>query len=137
MSIKIALSFKEAVDLELLEKGVGIKLIRVIGQARFKLKDGWTDLYSVIIDTGAPVSVLPARIWNKIEIKKLAKHTLKGIVPKKECSLPVEVGELTCLLADEENVTPPLSILAYLTDTDEIPPIIGFARVLDKFKLKY
>ena len=49
----------------------------------------------------------------------------------------MEVGELTCLLADEENVTPPLSILAYLTDTDEIPPIIGFARVLDKFKLKY
>ncbi|MBU1614156.1 hypothetical protein KJ693_02475, partial [bacterium] len=60
-----------------------IKLIRVIGQARFKLRDGWTDLYSVIIDTGAPVSVLPARIWNNIEVKRLARHTLKGIVLKK------------------------------------------------------
>ncbi|MDI6794581.1 MAG: hypothetical protein QME81_17220 [bacterium] len=30
MSIKIALYFKETVDLELLEKGVGIKLVRII-----------------------------------------------------------------------------------------------------------
>jgi len=30
-------------------------------------------------------------------------------------------NELTCLLADEENVPPPLSILAYLTDFDKNP----------------
>lgn len=135
MFTKIALSFKEAVDLELLEQGVGIKLVRIIGQARFRSREGWTDLYPVIIDTGAPVSVLPRRIWDRVEVKRLAEHTLRGIVPKKECSLPVVVGELTCLLADEENVTPYLSILAYLADTDEIPPLIGFAGILDKFKI--
>ncbi|MDI6791922.1 MAG: hypothetical protein QME81_03515 [bacterium] len=32
-------------------------------------REGWTDLYPVIIDTGAPVSVLPRRIWDRIEIQ--------------------------------------------------------------------
>jgi hypothetical protein len=80
MCIKINLYFKKTIDLELLEKEVGIKLIRVIRQARFKTKDAWTDLYPVIIDTGAPVSVLPKRIWNKAEVRKLTGHSLRSII---------------------------------------------------------
>lgn len=100
MSIKIGLYFKKTIDLELLEKGVSIKLLRLMAQARFRTSDGWTDLYPVIIDTGAPMSVLPKRIWNKAETKRLTEHSLRGIVPQKECSLPVVVGEVECVLAD-------------------------------------
>jgi hypothetical protein len=45
------------------------------------------------------------------------------------------VGEAECVLADGENVTPPLSITAYLADTDEIPPVMGFTGLLDRFRI--
>ncbi|MEW6609275.1 MAG: hypothetical protein AB1414_17835 [bacterium] len=135
MSIKISLYFKRYLNLDLIEKGVKIEMIRLIGGVRFRARDGWTELSPAIVDTGAPVSTLPKRIWSECQVHKLAEYELRGVVPRKECFLPVVVGEIGCVLVDEEAVSNELLIKAYLADTDEIPPLIGFAGLLDKFKI--
>ena len=69
MSTKIDLQFVKSLDLDLLEKGVEVWIIRIIGQVKFKTIDGWTRVYEAIIDTGAPVSFIPKSIWTRIESK--------------------------------------------------------------------
>ncbi|MDI6794338.1 MAG: hypothetical protein QME81_15985 [bacterium] len=66
MSTKIDLQFVKSLDLDLLEKGVEVWIIRIIGQIKFKTSDGWTRAYEAIIDTGAPVSFIPKSIWTRI-----------------------------------------------------------------------
>lgn len=83
MSTKIDLQFVKSLDLDLLEKGVEVWIIRIIGQVKFKTADGWTRVYEAIIDTGAPVSFVPKSIWTRIESKIETDYVVSGIVPKK------------------------------------------------------
>ncbi|MFQ6087914.1 MAG: hypothetical protein ACE5K0_03310 [Candidatus Methanofastidiosia archaeon] len=74
------------------------------------------------------------KIQKKIDI--LTDYELRGLISKKECFLPVLVGRVGCLLIDEfGNKTKRLNILAYLPFTSEIPLILGFKTVLEKFEL--
>lgn len=136
MSTRIELTFTRSLDLELLEKGVKIWLTRIVAEVKFKTKDNnWTRPYEAIIDTGAPVSLLPVSIWQKIDPKVLADYKISGIVPNEGCSLPVKVGSVICRIIGMNTSTDELSINAYLTMTDKVPLIIGFDSLLTGLKL--
>lgn len=136
MSIKIDLDFTKTLDIDLLEKGVKIWLIRIVAQVCFKTKDtNWTRPYEAIIDTGAPVSLIPLTIWQEIDTKIFADYKISGIVPKSECSLPVKVGNVTCIIVDKKASTKDLTINAYLTLTDRVPLILGFYDLFTNLKL--
>ncbi|MDI6795073.1 MAG: hypothetical protein QME81_19765, partial [bacterium] len=126
MSTKISLWFHSFLDTDLLQKGVRVEIIRLLAKAEFKAKDGWTDPYIAIVDTGAPLSLIPQSIWEGCEVEILAEHSLKGVVPRKECVLPVSVGEVSLRIVDEENMSRELVVKAYLSRTDRVPLILGF-----------
>jgi hypothetical protein len=135
MSIRIDLYFKEFENPDLLEKGVVFPAIRLFSQIRFKTRKGWTDAYLAILDTGAPTCVLPLKIWSECDVVLLADHTLRGIIPKEECSLPVLVGKITCVLVDKERESDELEAIAYLAMTNDVPILIGFQGLLEVTRL--
>lgn len=80
----IKLWFKKILDPELeIKIPKRIYLIRLYADVIFKTPSGWTNPYPAIIDTGAPVTVIPLDLWKKCEINILGNHWIKGIVPKK------------------------------------------------------
>lgn len=130
MSIKINLYFQTFVDLELLEKGVNLEVIRLLGKLEFEKEGGWSDVYPAIVDTGAPVSLIPFDIWEEAKVEVLTDYRIKGVVPKEGCSLQVKVGRVNVRLVDEEGATEKLNIMAYLAPTNKVPLIIGFKDLL-------
>ncbi len=122
-------------DTELQEKIGGYKSIRLTGMICFKLNNSWSEARRAIIDTGAHISLIPFSVWKNACAQKITDHYLKGVVPKKECIVPVLIGNVKCFLMDDANETEEMRILAYLALIDEIPLIIGFKDLLERFKL--
>ena len=91
-------------NLELLEKGIHANIIRLFGRVQFKVKENWSESYNAIVDTGAPFSLLPLEIWQEAEIEILTDTVVRGLIPKKQCILPVKVGKTTVRLIDEEDL---------------------------------
>ncbi len=131
----IKLYFREFHDLDLVAKGAKSHIIRVFVDVRFKTRDGWTNPYPAILDTGAHASLIPFRIWNKCPVNVTTDHVVRGVVPKKECAMPILIGDISCVLVDREQQSEELTISAYLALTDDIPLIVGFWDLLEKFKI--
>ncbi len=135
MSTKVELFFVEIDVPELRNLIKGYKMIRLMGRVMFKSKV-WLESTIAIVDTGAHISVIPKSIWQDTNYEIKGKYLLKGIIPRKECELEVLVGEIVCKLVDtKRNYTEDLKVNAYLVPTDEIPLIIGFYNLLDKYKI--
>ena len=88
--------------------------------------------YEAIIDTGAPVSVIPPSI-SEVAVKKiLGDYAISGIVPHEEAVLPVKVADVWCTLLDEERISKSLKIKAYLSTDHRVPLGLGFENLLSK-----
>jgi hypothetical protein len=132
--MRVNLFFRVLHDPQLEEKLSGIEIIRLKALVRFKTARGWSDIYEAIVDTGAHMSLIPLSIWQEAEHTKLARHRIRGIVPKAGCTLPVLVGKVHCRLVDRQGRrTGPLEIHAFLAQTDEVALILGFKDVLMRF----
>jgi hypothetical protein len=130
MSTKIELQFKSSPDLELLEKGIHVDIVRILCRARFLGRDTWSDPEIAIVDTGAPVSLLPADIWKNSQVKILASTVITGLIPRKECIMEVDIAEVSVRLLDKNNESEPMRIRAYLAPTNRIPIILGIDSLL-------
>lgn len=138
MSItKVNLQIRTMIDLELLEKGIILRLVRLIGILRFKINSGWSNGYDAIIDTGGPISIIPYSIWEKANINLLSSEiiTLQGISSSKDVGIKGRIGEIKCALVDERHTSPVLTIKAYLLLNDDHPLIIGFEDILTQARL--
>jgi hypothetical protein len=61
------------------------ELIRVFGLIKLKQRDGsWSKSYPAIIDTGAPISVIPLSRWIQSDVEILTDHETRGIVEKRD-----------------------------------------------------
>ena len=109
--------------------------MRLKGDIMFRERSGKIRGYDAIIDTGVFISLIPLSIWENVEYGKIARHSVKGIVPKKECSVDVIIGRIKVKLIDEENESDEMEIYAYLAMTDEVPLIIGFKDLLSRFRV--
>lgn len=132
MSTKIRLYFTSLPDLELLEKGILIYLTRLLGKVEFWEREGWGETETAIVDTGSPVSVIPLDIWKRSQAKIVGTTNISGLVPKKECSLEIKIGEISFRLVDKENVTPKMKMQAYFAPTNQVPLILGFEGLLNE-----
>lgn len=134
MSTKIHLYFKKYVLPSY--EDLGIFAIRLLCDVTFKASElGYTEIYPAVVDTGAPISLIPMRIWQQCEAKRIRDSVIRGVVPHEECSLPVTLAEVTCRLLDQESQTGDLVIKAHLAPTDAVPLIIGFRDLLEYMKL--
>ena len=77
MSIKIDLEFETRLDSELLSVGISTRLIRLIASLRLKTREGWSDPYNAIIDTGSPITLIPKHIWDKVSIKWISPGSIQ------------------------------------------------------------
>lgn len=111
------------------------QVIRIYCRIIFKTGSGWTKPFPAIIDTGAHTSLVPFDIWSICKTKILVNHHVRGLVPKKECKIDVQVGELTAKLIDRRNLSKQYKFLGYFAPTNEVPLILGFKELLSKFKL--
>jgi hypothetical protein len=131
MSIK--LWFENIPNPELEEKLPDVGgFTRLFCSIKFKTPSGWYDTQNAIVDTGAPISVIPLDIWTEIDTEILTEYEIKGINPRKECSLPALIE---CILLDETEQSQELTILAYLALTNLVPMIVGFKYLLEEFKM--
>lgn len=136
MSIKIILTFQTKIDLDLLELGITLRLIRLIARVQFQTQTGWTREYRAILDTGSPTSIIPFTIWDEALTHILQdKIKLYGIGTKEGSYVSGKMGKVTLIFLDEKKKSDPLEIKAYLLDDDSIPFIIGFEDVLTKTRL--
>jgi hypothetical protein len=109
------------------------EVIRIQGRIRFKTEEGYGEPEKAIIDTGAPISLIPFDMWRHMEIEYIGEDYLRGVVPNEKCYLPADVGRIKAVLTDKnENTSDELIFLAYLSFTNKIPLIIGIMELMEK-----
>jgi len=133
MSTRINLYFIEYLMQDFAD--LDIFAIRLCCDVTFKTSSGFTKPHCAVIDTGAPLSLLPLYIWEQCKVEKIRDSVIRGVVPRPECVLPVTLANLTCMLVDGQNKTSELPIKAQLAHTDEVPLVIGFRDLLDSVEL--
>jgi len=117
---------------------IPIKMIRLLADVKFLKEDGtFTERFEAVVDTGAPVSVLPKFLWQTLKRETLTENAnISGINDKPECQLPVNIGTITGIIVDEDhNNTFPLTFLTYLMKSNKTILILGFADILEAVEL--
>ena len=132
----ISLFFDVFIDSELEKKIPNhAEIVRLWCLVQFKKQKDWTMPYPALIDTGAHTTIIPKKIWSDLSINKIAEHYVRGLIPKEECKLDIDVGEVEILICDKIKHTNKMKILSYLAPVDNIPLILGFKDLLSKFKI--
>ncbi|MCK4613253.1 MAG: hypothetical protein KAU14_00495 [Thermoplasmata archaeon] len=137
MSIRVELKFENLSVPKLTNKVPEIgKFTRLFCGIRFKTKNGWYDTQNAIVDTGAPMTLIPLDMWNEINTRIVTDYEIFGLSHRKECLISVLVGKVTALIVDEKgNHSDELDTFAYLALTNKVPLIIGFKGLLSNFKV--
>ncbi|HID86642.1 MAG TPA: hypothetical protein EYP55_04590 [Anaerolineae bacterium] len=119
--------------------GIRANIIRLLGTIELERADGeWSETRWAVLDTGAPMCLLPLDAWEGSRVEILAEdHPLRGVVPKEECALPVQIGRLTLRLVDRMRTGKRLEVEAYLASTNKVPLVLGFHRCLDQYKVVF
>lgn len=132
----VKLYFDAFVDPELELKVPGYRVIRLLALTTFRGHDRWSVPKPAIVDTGAHISLIPRSLWRELPVRIIDTHYVRGVIPRKECSLPVRIGEVDCMVIDEEmNSLGPHRMTAFLADADDVPLLLGFRDMLASVRL--
>ena len=134
MSTTIELEFETHIDLDFVEQGIAVHLIRLTVSLQLQTREGWTRKYKALVDTGNRISVIPNSVWSKGKINWILSHKsdLHGIGGGKVSG---KLGEITLILVDKKTTSPPIKAKALLLDDDSVPFLIGFEDILTDIKL--
>ena len=134
MSTSIELEFETHIDLDFVEQGIAVHLIRLTASLQLQTSEGWTRKYKALFDTGNPISVIPNSVWSKGKINWILSHRsdLLGIGGGKVSG---KLGEVTLVLVDKKTASPPIKAKALLLDDDSVPFLIGFEDIMTDIKL--
>ena len=113
-------------------------IIRLKCGVQFRTPEGWGLPYSGVVDTGAHTSVLPFSVWKEVVVKHQQDYTVFGLSKKEECALSGTLAKVNLLLIDEKgNQSKEMEATFFLAETDQVPIILGFNGLLDKFKVTF
>jgi hypothetical protein len=134
VSTSIELEFETHIDLDFVEQGIAVHLIRLTASLQLQTREGWTRKYKALVDTGNPISVIPNSVWSKGKINWILSHRsdLLGIGGGKVSG---KLGEVTLVLVDKKTASPPIKAKAFLLDDDSVPFLIGFEDIMTDIKL--
>ncbi len=130
MSFKIKLHFKTFPPRP--DDPLTASIVRLFAWVQFKTFSGYTDPFRAIVDTGAPVSLVPFKVWGQCAVTLLGERTVPTISERPECDLRASVGRVTLRLFDEAAESPDLPLYADLCHTSEMPLILGFKDFLEQ-----
>jgi len=116
-----------------------LAITRLLVWVSFLTVDGkLTDPELAIVDTGAPLSLIPQDIWQDCRYLKLRDDAIRGVVPKPECELPVIDGLVGCILQDDAGRTSGLlTVRAHLARSEDVPLLLGFSGLLDRADVRF
>ena len=134
MSTSIELEFETHIDLDFVEQGIAVHLIRLTASLQLQTREGTTRKYKALVNTGNPISVIPNSVWSKGKINWILSHRsdLLGIGGGKVSG---KLGEVTLVLVDKKTASPPIKAKALLLDDDSVPFLIGFEDIMTDIKL--
>lgn len=130
MSIKIPLNIVEHPNVELID--YDIIPLRILCPINFEYKDRVALPTTAIIDTGAPLSVIPKRIWEACQNRVLGPSHISGIVKGDNYKIPSQVGIITVIPIDPMGKGYPIMIRADFSSTDDVPLVLGIHDFLNK-----
>jgi hypothetical protein len=114
----------------------GLTATRLIAQTRLVIPGASSGFHLCVIDTGAPISLFPARMWRGATISPLGRIRVGGLVARDECRIEVVLARVGCVLADGNAMIGPMSIIAYLSESNEVPALIGMAELIEVCDLR-
>jgi hypothetical protein len=134
VSTNIELEFESHVDLDFLERGFAVNLVRINASVQLQTDGGWTGKYKALVDTGNPISIVPNSLWRKAKISQVLsdRSDVQGIGGGKASG---KLGELNLVLVDKNNVSPVIRAKAFLLEDDSVPFLIGFEDIMTEIKL--
>jgi hypothetical protein len=134
VSTTIELEFDTHIELDLVERGISVHLIRLTASVQLQTTEGWTKKYKALIDTGNPISIIPNSVWRKAKISRVLsdKSDVHGIGGGKVSG---KLGEVTLVFVDKSTVSPLIRAKAILLDDDSVPFLIGFEDIMTDIKL--
>ena len=134
VSTVIELEFETQIDLDFIERGIAVRLIRLTASVQLQTTEGWTKKYKALVDTGNPISIIPNSVWSKSKIGGVLsdKSDVHGIGGGKVSG---KLGEITLVLVDKSTISPVIKAKALLLDDDSVPFLIGFEDIMTDIKL--
>ncbi len=130
----IRLSVRTRIDLEALEAGLSLLLIRITANVRIFTPLGWSHSLVGILDTGNPVTLIPRRIWSKASVDFVGQisQPIQGLGSTVANAIRGRLGRVTLSLEDMEGSSPPIETVAYLLDDDRAPLLLGCEGILTR-----
>lgn len=127
-SSKIPLYLKSHVNHE------GITITRVVAYVGFWNGNGYNIKDRAIVDIGAPVSLIPFRVWSWCPVELGKQRFVQLVSEREECDLEVYDGEVTIALFDEVGnmLLSDLTIEVDLCATSGIPTLLGVHDFLER-----
>jgi len=134
VSTKIRLLWQTSFDPIHLAHGHHVKIIRLYSPICFKTPTGWSHAFNAIIDIGSPLTVLPKKIWQNIDILEILSEPVplggigKGV-------LMARLARILFVFLDTRKEVVELTIKAYLADDDSVPLLLGIEDLITKTRL--
>jgi hypothetical protein len=119
-----------------LEAGHHVAAVRIVARIGFATDQGWTGLGSIaIVDTGAPLSLFPQWMWQRIQRRVLSTVMVGGVAEKPECKFSADLAVIRCVVSDGISTLGPFEIHALLAHNDKVPALLGISGVLEQADL--
>ena len=109
----------------------GLAAIRLVAQTRLIVDGAARGFHHCVVDTGAALSLFPARLWSGGTVVPLGRTRIGGLVARDDCRIEVLVAEVQCVLSDGTSTIGPLTTIAYLSDSNEVPALLGIASMIE------
>lgn len=97
---------------------------------------GWNPFRWAVIDTGAPISLLPPLFWRNSQHITLDRVTIGGVSKRQECRIPAILAEIECTLSDRQHSLGPIRMHAYLAEPEDAPVLIGVLGFIERGLLR-
>ncbi len=111
--------------------GYSLNAIRITARVALRTAGGWTTFQHGIVDTGAPVSLIPRELWRPAEQQIIGDIRVGGLVPLDSCRVPARLARVSCVLSDGTTLIGPFNIHAYLAESDEVPLLLGVSDLIE------
>ncbi|MBI4597448.1 MAG: hypothetical protein HY737_03500 [Candidatus Omnitrophica bacterium] len=130
MSTRIGLTFRRLPDVEFLHRGIAHN--RIFCTVQFETPDKDVFIQPAIVDTGAPLCLIPSDLWQQVRTQQFETTQVGGLVGRKECAVSARLGILSMTLLDPQGHRQRLTVRAFLAHTSDVPLILGFQDCLEK-----
>lgn len=124
------MAFQRLPDIQLLHRGIAY--IRLLCNVQFETLIGNILVRPAIVDTGAPLCLIPSDLWEHVRTQQFEATRIGGLMVQKACAIPGRVGILSMTLLDPHGRRYHLTVRAFLAQTTEVPLILGFPDCLEK-----